>query len=292
MKEIEGLKHENIEANGINFHYVTAGEGPLVLMLHGFPEFWYSWRHQIPLLAKKYKVVVPDMRGYNETDKPRGVKNYSLDVLIEDVRCLAEKLKGSDEKFILMAHDWGGVIAWEFAHKHPDMLEKLIILNAPHLTIYNKHIRRPRQLLSSYYIFLFQIPGLAEFGLSRRGNMGVARLLKTTAVNKDAFSDEDLDAFREAFNKPYALTSAINYYRALFRGGRQMMKNRPKNRIPCSTLVIWGEQDVALTKELTYDMNKFVSGDFDIKYIPESGHWVQQEAAETVNSYLKEFLLQ
>src|SRR3990172_4015192 len=132
MTNIEGLTHGNVTANGINFHYVTAGSGPLVLMLHGFPEFWYSWRHQIPVLAKKYRVVAPDLRGYNESEKPVGINNYNLDILVDDVKCLADAFRDG-KKFVLIAHDWGGVIAWEFAHKYPEMLEKLVIMNAPHL---------------------------------------------------------------------------------------------------------------------------------------------------------------
>jgi pimeloyl-ACP methyl ester carboxylesterase len=275
-------------------HYVTAGEGPLMIMLHGFPEFWYSWRHQIPAMAKHFRVVAPDMRGYNQTEKPVGVGNYRLSVLMEDVRSLILAL--GKKSGVLVAHDWGGGIAWPFAMKYPEMVDRLIILNCPPPGVLMAHLMKNRaQLRRSYYMFLFQIPLIPELVLRRRDYRLIERAFRGWAIDKNAFSDDDIRMFKEAAAKPGALTSGINYYRAAFR---QSVKSRGhmtgdrggKNRVQCPTLVIWGEEDRALGKELTYDIHHEVEGSLEIKYIPRCSHWVQQERPDLVNAYMLEWL--
>jgi pimeloyl-ACP methyl ester carboxylesterase len=284
----ETLRHGFAHVNGIRLHYVTQGEGRLVILLHGFPEFWYSWRHQIPVLAEHFKVVVPDLRGYNESDKPAGVANYRIDRLTADVMGLIRAF--GEEKAIIVGHDWGGGVAWTFAADSPHATERLIVLNCPHPAAFQKQLRaNRRQLLRSWYMFFFQIPWLPEWGIRLNARRFVEQAFRGWAIRKDAFSDEDVRRYVDMIKKPGVLTAAINYYRAAFRevvrhGERQFAK------ITCPTLLIWGEEDVALGKELTYNMEPYFTDRFEIKYIPRCSHWVQQEQPELVNQYMLEFL--
>jgi epoxide hydrolase 4 len=285
----EAWTHGYAHINGVRLHYVTQGEGPLLVLLHGFPEFWYSWRHQIPELAKYFKVVAPDLRGYNESDKPAGVANYRVDVLTADVMSLIRAF--GEEKAVIVGHDWGGGIAWVFAAVYQQAVEKLIVMNCPHPGPFQKHLRTSRrQLRRSWYMFFFQIPWLPELGIRLNANRFVDQAFRGMAIRKEAFPDEELKKYVEAIRKPGAATAAINYYRAAFRetmrkGERQFAK------ITCPTLLIWGEEDSALGKELTYDMEPYFTDRFEIKYIPQCSHWVQQEQPELVNRYMLEFLL-
>lgn len=278
-----------IETNGIRLHYVSQGSGKLVLLLHGFPEFWYSWRHQLPFLARKFRAVAPDLRGYNTSDKPDGVKSYYIDNLVLDVRGLVDSF-GAD-KAVIISHDWGGVIAWDLAARYPEVVDKLVVMNAPHPEAFMREIfRNPRQLLSSWYIFMFQIPGLAEWYIRRDNFKQLDAVFKGWVYRKDTFSDEDMKKFKEAMGRPGALTAAVNYYRALLRNpsGFKRLKNFPVIEVP--TLLIWAEKDRALTKDLTYNLDEFFSAPFYVKYVPDCSHWVQQEQPEIVNTYLGEFL--
>jgi len=281
----ESWTHGTAHVNGVRLHYVIQGEGPLLALLHGFPEFWYSWRHQIPELAKHFKVVAPDLRGYNESDKPVGVANYRIDILTADVMELIRAF--GEEKAIIVGHDWGGGIAWAFAADYPQATEKLIVMNCPHPAALQKHLRtNRRQLRRSWYMFFFQIPWLPELGIRVNTRRFVEQAFRGMAIRKEAFPDEELKKYVEAIRKPGA---AINYYRAAFR--ETVSKGeRPFAKITCPTLLIWGEEDVALGKELTYDMEQYFTDRFEIKYIPRCSHWVQQEQPELVNQFVLEFL--
>ena len=285
----ESWQHGYAHVNGIRLHYVTQGNGPLVILLHGFPEFWYSWRHQIPVLAQHFRVVAPDLRGYNDSAKPQGVANYGIDTLAADVMELIRTF--DEEKAIIIGHDWGGGIAWVFAAEYPQATEKLIALNCPHPAAFQHHLKtNRRQLLRSWYMFFFQIPWLPEFGIRLTLQWFVEKAFRGMAIRKAAFSDDELQKYAEALKKSGALTAAINYYRAVFR---ELVRHgeRSFNKIQCSTLLIWGEEDSALGKELTYCMEPYFSGRFEIKYIPQCSHWVQQEQPELVNRYMVEFLM-
>jgi pimeloyl-ACP methyl ester carboxylesterase len=291
MSEQEPWSHEYIHINNIRMHYVTAGEGPLMIMLHGFPEFWYSWRHQIPVMAKNFRVVVPDMRGYNQTEKPVGVGNYSMNLLMQDVQCLINAL--GESSAVLVAHDWGGGVAWPFAAYYSHMVDRLIILNCPPPAVLMRHLMsNPAQLRRSYYMFLFQVPFLPEIGMRAFDYIMIERAFRGWAIDKSAFSDHDIRMFKEAAAKPGALTGGINYYRAAFRAFLSSPSSGTGGgeKVKCPTLVIWGENDEALGKELTYDFHEEVEGPLDIKYIPNCSHWVQQEQPDLVNSYISEFL--
>lgn len=278
-------QHQFIQTNGIRLHAVTQGEGPLMLMLHGFPEFWYSWRHQIPEFAQDHKVVAIDLRGYNDSDKPEDLAAYRLSELIQDVRGVIQSL--GYERCILVGHDWGGAIAWTFADAYPDMVERLIVLNLPHPAKFAAGLRTPQQLLRSWYIFFFQLPLLPEWALQAFGYQMIANVFQIMAIDKTAFSSADLQAYQQAAAKPGALTAMINYYRAnIFQSA---LLSRQWDVLQVPTLLIWGEDDLALGKELTNGTEAYVR-DLTVRYIPNCSHWVQQEKPQLVNQYMREFL--
>lgn len=279
----ETWQHRDIVTNGIRMHYVTQGEGPLIVLLHGFPEFWYSWRLQIPFLAQLgYTVVAPDLRGYNDTDKP--ARGYDIATLLRDIVGLIKGL--GYEKAIIIGHDWGGILAWTFAYKYPQLTDRLIVLNAPHPQAMQRELKTWKQLRKSWYIVAFQIPWLPEYFLGRNHAARIGQLIYQAAFQKAAFPDDVLEHYRVAMSKPGSLHASISYYRALLRdrGSQvaQMQINTP-------TLLIWGAHDVALDIALTTGLEKWIP-DILIKRIPDSGHWVQQEKPALVNTFLGEFL--
>ena len=288
----EPWRHERVTLRGgLGMHLARAGSGPPMVLLHGFPECWYSWRHQLRALSDRHACVAPDLRGYGETDAPSGVANYTIEKLAGDVADLIAAL--GRERAIVVGHDWGGVIAWATALMRPEIVERLIVLNCPHPRKYLATIRRdPRQMLRSWYILFFQIPWLPEALLRMRKAALVGRMIRDSAYVKEAFSDDDLAHLREAFKNPYAATAAINYYRALMR--RELWRPPPdhwtRRTIAAPTMLIWGEHDVALRKELTFGMEGLFTGPFRLEYIPDAGHWVQQERPERVNELIRTFL--
>ena len=276
--------HHDILTNGIRMHYVSQGSGPLIILLHGFPEFWYSWRLQIPFLAELgYTVVAPDLRGYNDSDKPR--TGYSVANLLRDIVGLIRGL--GEEKAIIVGHDWGGALAWSFAAAYPQMTERLIVLNAPHPDALLRELRNPQQLRKSWYIFALQIPWLPEYLLGRNHAEAIGRMIYDAAVQKAAFPPSVLARYREAMNKPGALRASISYYRALFRNPPRPTGSERQITLP--TLLIWGEQDIALDIALTKGLEQWVPN-IQVRRIPNSGHWVQQEKPDLVNQWIAQFL--
>ncbi len=280
----ESWTHDFITTNGIKLHYVTQGSGPLMLFLHGFPEFWYSWRHQIPEFANDHKVVALDLRGYNESEKPTEQSAYVMAEFIQDIKGVIEGL-GYD-RATLIGHDWGGAIAWNVAYAYPELIERLIILNIPHPAKFAQGLLTPQQLLRSSYIFFFQFPWIPEFVIQADDFRLLEQSFRGMAVNKKAFTDADITAYKNAFARPGALTAALSYYRNAFQQ-RILNTSWPVLEVP--TLMIWGEDDLPLGKELTYGTERYVR-DFQIKYIPHCSHWVQQEQPELVNQYIRDFL--
>jgi pimeloyl-ACP methyl ester carboxylesterase len=284
MSVLEGpWKHAYIVSNGVKLHYVTQGDGPLLLFLHGFPEFWYSWRHQIPAFANDYRVVAIDLRGYNDSDKPHDLNSYVMEEFILDIEGVIHGL--GYETCVLVGHDWGGAIAWSFATAYPNLVSKLAILNMPHPAKFIAGLWQPQQLLRSWYIFAFQIPGLPEFLLEQGDYQRIADLFTQTAVNKAAFSPADLEAYKDAAARRGALPAMLSYYRNFWKGGL----DREWAPIPCPTLLIWGEGDVALGSELIEGTEAYAPN-FRLEMIANAGHWVQQEQPQLVNQYLREFL--
>lgn len=284
----ESWQHRDVITNGIRMHYVTLGDGPLIVLLHGFPEFWYSWRFQLPFLAGLgYTAVAPDLRGYNDTDKPR--VGYDVPTLLADIAGLIRQL--GYERAIIVGHDWGGALAWSFAMQYPGMTERLVVMNAPHPGAFLREMRTLKQLRKSWYMFVFQLPWLPEYLLLRDRARNVTRLIQEAAVHTEVFPPHVLDRYREAMSKPGAMTAALNYYRQLFRGRPgAFLDGQWQWHISAPTLLIWGEQDIALGIELTKGLEQWVPH-LTIRRIADSGHWVQQEQADLVNHFLKDFLL-
>jgi pimeloyl-ACP methyl ester carboxylesterase len=276
------LHDRHAELPGLRLHYVEAGSGPLVVLLHGFPEFWYAWRKQIgPLAQAGYRVVAPDMRGYNLSGKPRGIAAYGSRLLVEDVASLIRAC--GEERAFVVGHDWGAGVAWAFAMTHPEMTRRLAVLNGPHPERLLRAFKDPKQLARSWYMFFFQLPWLPE-AISRHD--GFARWLKTLRdepLVADAFTPADLAIYAEAFAQPGALTAMINYYRAMVRPGLA-----PRvARIETETLVLWGEQDPHLGRELARPDPERVPH-ARVEYFPDASHWILHERPERVTALLLE----
>jgi epoxide hydrolase 4 len=286
------VRHDYAQLGAVRLHYVERGEGDeLVLLLHGFPEFWYSWRHQLPVLGKRYHVVAPDMRGYNLSDKPTGAKNYQIELLIQDVIDLIHHF--GKEKAVIVAHDWGAGIAWALAQRHPEVVSKLVAMQVPPAAAWKENFTI-RQFLSSWYMFFFQLPRLPEWWASRNNFARIERMHRETSFRPGAFSDADIAAYKEALRQPGALTSALNYYRAnvfrsLVRGGKSDAKTGD-GRIRVPTLFIYGELDVAVLPSTVRGLERFIDAPYRELRIADAGHWIQNEAVEEVNAALMEFL--
>ncbi|MHA2244242.1 MAG: alpha/beta fold hydrolase [Candidatus Hodarchaeales archaeon] len=276
MKELfNEIEKRYINANGVKLHTVLIGSGKPLVLLHGFPDFWYGWKNIIGL-KDKYKLVIPDLRGYNLSEKPKGVDNYNVSILVEDIRSLSEELYLG--KFILAGHDWGGVIAWLFAEKYPEMLEKLIILNAPHPKIFQDKLRTDKdQQKASYYIFEFLKPEGEKFLLEDD-----LKWLKR-AVFGSVKSEFDRQKYIEAWSQPNAIISGVNYYRA------NLSFNEWTGVVDLPTLIIWGMKDTALLPQLLEGLDEFVS-DFKIVKSDDSSHWIMYDDPDLVNLSIRNFL--
>ncbi|AGY56269.1 alpha/beta fold hydrolase [Gloeobacter kilaueensis] len=280
------MEQTHVEANGIRFHCVQQGlpGAPLVLLLHGFPEFWYAWRYQIPVLAEHFWVVAPDLRGYNLSDKPAG--GYDLATLSADIRALIAAFGYS--KAHVVGHDWGGLIAWEFAYRYPDALDRLVVLNAPHPVRFVEELRsNPLQLFKSLYIFFFQLPWLPEQLIAHNDYEVLEQLFRHPEVRPGSFSDADIQVYRQALAVPGALSAALRYYRELL----QPAGTSYEQLLAAPALVIWGSRDFALETRLSEKLERFfVSGPKRV-LLRDCSHWVQQEDPGQVNALLIDFLV-
>ncbi|HKR60119.1 MAG TPA: alpha/beta hydrolase, partial [Pyrinomonadaceae bacterium] len=205
------ITHSFANVNGIRLHYAEAGKGNLVIFLHGFPEFWYSWRHQLKALAPHFHVVAPDLRGYNLSDKPTKVEDYRLEVIVEDVICLIDHFGA--RQAAIVGHDWGAGVSWALAQKYPERVSKLVVLQVPPAAVWRANMSL-KQLSRSWYMFLFQLPRVPEWLIGRNDFGGLDRVFKDQVARPDTFSDADVAAYKEALRKSGALTAALNYYRA------------------------------------------------------------------------------
>lgn len=289
------LKHEYAEVNGQRLHYVTAGKGKLIMFVHGFPEFWYEWKNQLAEFGRNYQAVAPDMRGYNLSSKPAEVDQYQIKYLVEDLRALAEKL--GHKKFILVAHDWGGVVAWAFAIAHPDYLEKLVIINAPHPGVFQRELRdNPAQQKASQYMLMFR-SAQAEQILSANNYAMLVQAVLGEGLKTGVFTEADKQAYLEAWSQPGALTGGLNYYRASRVGpptgadkqGTNFAAGMSSLEVKVPTLVVWGEKDTALLPGNLEGLDKFVKN-LTIKRIADGTHWVIHEKPAMINEYIREFI--
>jgi epoxide hydrolase 4 len=280
------MERIELRANGIRFAALAAGpeDGRLVLLLHGFPELSRSWRHQLPALAEAgFRAVAPDLRGYGGTER-RGP--YHLATLTDDAAGLI--VAAGHEQAVVVGHDWGGAIAWATAHRHPDRVERLVVLNAPHPALMAQDLRASReQRRRSRYLFLFQLPWLPERLLARGGGRAIARALRGGSHVRDAWPPEELERYRAAFSRPADLAGPLAYYRAAFRRRAQ----RPEGVIAVPVLVLWGMHDRFLRPALADEtrLRKFAP-DVTVVRIEDAGHFVQNEAPERVNGELLAWL--
>jgi pimeloyl-ACP methyl ester carboxylesterase len=267
----------------------VGGTGPPVILLHGFPESWHSWHRQIsPLAAAGFSVWAPDLRGYNLSDRPVEKSAYELDNLVADVVALVKET--GYPRAHIVGHDWGGIIAWAIAERFPELVNRLVILNAPHLKLYLEKVKCPRQMLRSWYVLFFQMPKLPEFALAAGNFRAVRNMFRSSPYIKTAFSDSDIENYIQGLSQPGALTASLNYYRANLTVSRvcKIQRMRP---VSAETAIIWGERDPALGVELLEGIDR-VAPRNHIYRIPNSSHWVQNEAPDEVNGILIDFLVQ
>ncbi|SFH64428.1 alpha/beta fold hydrolase [Pisciglobus halotolerans] len=284
---MEKREHQSIETNGIKLHVVQQGpeEGDLVLLLHGFPEYWYGWHKQMAYLADKgFRVWAPDQRGYNLSDKPEKVTDYRIEYLVADIVGLI-KASGK-EKVFLIGHDWGGIVAWRVAREFPQLIHKLIILNAPHEAAMGRQIvRQPSQLLKSSYILFFQLRKVPE-RLLQFSNWKPALSALQNSSRKGTFNDEELQCYRTAWSQPNAMRSMINWYRANLPG---MTASKAPLKVTVPTLVIWGAKDQFLGSGLADASLQYCENGQGI-LLGEATHWVQHEEPEHVNQLMMDFI--
>lgn len=283
---MSGLTERTVAVGGgIALHLREMGSGPLIVLLHGFPDCSHTWRHQLPALAAAgFHAVAPDLRGYDGSSRPSGVRSYGVGPLAADIAGLVTAL--GETQADLVAHDWGGGVAWTFAMRHPGMLRRLAVLNAPHPVTFTRHLRTLRQLRRSWYLFAFQLPVMPEAGLARNDFASLRQVFRTASLRPDAFSALDIERHVDALRPPGALTAAINYYRAAFR---ELGPNAtPPRRVTAPVLVLWGEQDRFLGPELAEAGSEWVPNG-RVRRVPEAGHWIQHDVPDLVNEELVRF---
>eukprot|EP00127_Corallochytrium_limacisporum_P002814 Clim_evm27s141 gene=Clim_evmTU27s141 len=292
LDDVKLGEHGFVRANGMRFHFVSKGSGPLLLLLHGFPENWYSWRHQLVFFSEHYQTVAVDLRGYGESERPPKTRDYEWPVLVEDI---AQIVKGlGHEKATVISHDWGGMISWLFVLKYPHMVDKLIIANCPHPKAIHP-LSSIAQLRKSWYIFLFQLPWLPEFYLSMHDFRALDHMFtgKVMGVKQTALSDEELFVYRYYFAQPGGFSGPINYFRNVFsiEGNPALADESVKAN--CPILLLWGEKDGAIELSAAKQSLKMIAaGKGQLKIIPGASHWVQQDAIEEFNTNALRFLLE
>lgn len=286
-----------IDTNGVRLHVETAGpeDGPLVLLLHGFPEQWAGWQAQIgPLARSRFLVAAPDLRGYNLSDRPTGVNAYTLEVLAGDILGIIEAF--GRQKAIIAGHDWGGVLAWHLALHHPQHVERLIILNAPHPAAFLRALIRPTtgQIFRSGYIYFFQIPGLPE-RLLRAGNCFLLKRMTRSLARPGSFNRVTIRRYVEGWRQPGALTAMLNWYRAAVRRSMRLgpggYRRDSEQRVRQPTLILWGERDPALVRQLAAWSMQWCDQGRLVRF-PEASHWVQHDEAARVTAHMIDFLME
>ncbi len=280
------MRQALIEGDGLHLHVQSAGTGPPVVLLHGFPENGRSWKHQVPaLVAGGFSAWVPNLRGYPPSEISPRRSDYHLRHLVDDVAAVVAATGYG--RASVVGHDWGGIIAWTFAGARPDLLDKLVILNAPHMGVYAQKVWRTSQLLRSAYIGLFRLPYLPEWALSFGNFFAVRQTFRLLAVRRDAFGDDEIDAYVRGLSHPGALTAALDYYRANI--GADGLAGARSARTDAPVSIIWGERDPALGSFLLEGTQRYAPR-LRIHRIRHAGHWVHRDAPEVVNRLLLAFL--
>lgn len=272
--------------NEVEYHLIDEGNGDVALFLHGFPEFWYSWREQLAVLpASGFRVIAPDLRGYNLTAKPKGVRSYDSYEIAQDVVALIDSL---GTRVHLVGHDWGGVCAWRVARLVPEKLRSLSILNVPHPKAILRSLRKPSQFIKLWYQWVFQPPALPEFVLRRRDYALLRDTMRRAAKRKDAMTDEVLERYAAAWREPGALEAMLNYYRAAYRRSPRVHARATEQRASLPTQMIWGDLDPVFSVETARSSAEFVP-ELEFRLVPGAGHFVQWDAPERVNELLLDF---
>jgi pimeloyl-ACP methyl ester carboxylesterase len=275
-----------LDGAGVRLHAVERGRGPLVLLLHGFPDFWFGWRQQLPALAAAgFRAVALDLRGYNLSDRPPRIADYRVDRLAADVRAAVDALGGG--RAHVVGHDWGGAVAWHVAARHPEAIDRVAILNAPHPGRFAELLRTPGQAIRSWYVAAFQVPLVPELLLGAQRRRLIREALRAMHLRPGALSEADLARYDAAFARPGAIRAALAYYRAAARRPAESLGKGRRDLRP--TLVVWGERDPALRVENTEGLERWVP-DLRVERIPEAGHFVQADAPDAVNAALVRFL--
>jgi pimeloyl-ACP methyl ester carboxylesterase len=283
-----GVRHTRVSANGLSFHVALSGppDAPLLLCLHGFPECWYSWRHQLAALSDRFLVAAPDLRGYGETDKPDG--GYDIRNLAGDAAALVAAL--GRESAHIAGHDWGALVACAAAAWYPGAVDRLIILNCPHPAAVRTAARSPSQLLKSWYVFGMQIPGLFDWRLAKDEAAIIPRVFMRGAKRRDRFTGADLDVFRRSFATPGTARAALQYYRTNLSPLAVLSGRMDVPAVRTPTLVLYGRDDPYVGPTLFYGHERHFRGPYEMRYIPDCGHWTQQEVPDLVNEALAGFL--
>ena len=283
---MDGITERSVAVGGgITLHLREFGVGPLVVLLHGFPDCSFTWRHQLPALAAAgFHAVAPDLRGYDGSSRPPGVRAYATARLADDIVGLVAAL--GEERADLVGHDWGGGVAWTVAMLHPERVRRLAILNAPHPVTFRRHLRTLQQARRSWYIFALQLPVMPERGLARNDFASLRSVFRSASARPGAFTDDDIERHIDALRPPGALSAAINYYRAAFRdAGRAAEQAR---RIEAPVLVLWGDQDRYLGTALAEPGSEWVPNT-QVRHIGTAGHWIQHDVPELVSGELARF---
>lgn len=284
---MENLSFQFLESNGIHLHIAVAGpeDGPLIVLLHGFPEFWFGWKNQIqPLAEKGYRVVAPDQRGYNLSDKPEGIDNYTVDHLRDDVIGIIEHFQ--KESAIVIGHDWGGAVAWHLAATRPEYVDKLIVLNIPHPKAMPRVLKKnPLQWMKSSYIAFFQLPNLPEKALGMGEFKAMQQSIEQTS-KPNTFSPREMEQYKAAWSQSDALTAMLNWYRAIRRGSFRQI---PETKIKVPVRIIWGLGDQFLSPMLAKESMSFCE-EVNLAFVGEATHWIQHEQPEIVNRLIDQFI--
>lgn len=291
------VEHAYSQPNGCRIHYVHRGEGKPIVFMHGFPQFWFLWRHQLADLGVDHAVYAPDLRGFNLSEKPQEVDAYRMRNMLGDLKGLVEEL--GIAPFTLVGHDWGGIVSWAFALKYPELLERLVILDSPPPFTWNRDLREsPKQREAVNYMVELSKPSPAPEELLAANDFGMLDAMLEQIGGSDAkLTDSERAAYHEAWSQPGTLTASLNYYRAARMGDQVAAGGVSEEyeakikamRVEVPTLVIWGENDPALLLGLTRDLEEWIP-DMRLEVLPGAGHWVPYERPEEVNRLIREFV--
>ena len=283
------LEFRVLNINGIALHVVLAGSpsGKPLIFLHGFPEFWFAWRRQIDhFVSSGYRVIIPDQRGYNLSDKPAGIANYSIDLLARDVVGVLDNVAGS--KAFVVGHDWGAAVSWYLAARYSDRIHRTAMLSVPHPRVLIKNlIMNPAQLRKSWYMFFFQLPWLPEFIVRRRDWALLVRALQDTST-PGLFSDSDLEQYKESWARKGALTAMLNWYRAALLRPSKFALDSKASRVKVPALLIWGKNDQFAVEAMARESLQYCDNGH-LEFFETATHWVQHEEAANVNNLLSQF---